>query len=193
MIALDATIASFAPLPAPAPIAAYPAAPLSSLDASALYHVTIDGTRWMLDTFADGAVDVSDTDGCGALLPAHVASDIATVADAVTAALAARDRYRVIAIVAHVLLHGIVLSAPAQHPAGSVRHATCGRHPDGGDGYACITDPGGVVVSVRQVTRAGGTYVDDRTAYAAAVAWCDHVGYAGALWAIAKAREAAGE
>lgn len=135
---------------------------------------------WTVVRFSDGSATV-ERGRTGVMLPGYVAAELRTVGDAMRLAVAALDVPMLVALAADVLLHGVVLSAPAQHPRPEATHATVGAHPDNRGGYACVTDPGAVPIATR-----------DRSAFDAALRFVDVVGPAGCARAIDRAREAAG-
>ena len=169
-------------------------APLSGLLVEIDYAVRIRGETWVVTRYEDDAVRVArGAHGRAVLLPPHVGKAKLCVGQAVAIGAKAANEPMVIATVAVTILHGVVLQAPVRYPLREIKvpqkHARIGAHPDGGGGYACVTDPHGVVHD--RVQWAGERLGDepDRTAFAAAERFVGLVGTAGAVWSIAEARQ----
>ena len=172
-------------------------AELASLEVGREHRVRSDRSWWVFSIFADGMMSIAER-GTGhrrSVLPPYVLLDLRTAGDAARYAARVWNIYSVIADVAVVLLHRVVLSAPALYPAPALSHVTVGAHPDGRGGYCCVTDPGGVQISCTQVAGRGlrdEVHEPDRSAFAAGAKFVEIVGEAGAQWAIDRARKKAG-
>ncbi len=144
---------------------------------------------WTLCVYEGGQVTVRREGAAWITVPAYVVAELRTVWRVVDMARAARDGAAIMGQVAMLLLHEVVLSAPALHPSEEVTHATAGRHPDGLSGYACVTDPGGRFdEKLAVVSHMPPRKELDRSAFAAAACFVERVGAVGALWAISAAR-----
>lgn len=184
------------------PIRIRPRERLSKLIPGMEYQATIGGATWQISPFADGAISIGqDGKRGGALLPAYVARELRLVHEAVEVAIAVPDFATVLGRIAHVITFGVVLSAPVRLPRAGETHATVGRHPDcqpdgERDAFACVTDPGGVVVQATHRlgrTWSGDILEPDRGPFGAAKEFVERVGEAGAMWSVeqAKARDEA--
>jgi len=168
------------------------------------YRCKVDGTTWTITLYDDGAAGISAPparDGephRGASLPAHLvrtvrAGGVETVGALVRLGAEASDPFRLIALVALALEHGAVLSAPAAYASKTVQHVTAGRSVSArpGEHFSCITDPGGALVNSMHNTSTVGHYSRDESSFAAARAFIEIAGLAGAVWALRTAREVA--
>lgn len=172
---------------------------IATLDLEVDLSVRRRGVTWTITRYGEGA-GVTVASGAGdryrsILLPQHVVDGQRFVGHLLNVGALALDRVRTIGAVVHVLLHGVVLQAPVRYPSASVEavqtHATVGAHPDGGGGYAVVTDPGGIWHVTMQRVR-HNEHESDRGPFAAAKHFVELVGEAAAVWSISVARMMAG-